>query len=89
MESSTQPAGLPHKVTLEITAEGWRWSVLDKDNVLIGSREMRRVKGGFRGTEKAEVFEKALFDYPLVLEAIEGDDIYEVARQLEFLLDED
>jgi hypothetical protein len=89
MESATQSLGFPSKVTLEITARGWKWVVFDKDGGVIGSREMKRDKSGYRSTEKAVVFEEAMADYQCLLDAIESDDISDIARDLEFFVEED
>jgi hypothetical protein len=89
MEVTAQPVGQPHKVTLEITARGWKWAVIDKDGGIIGSREMKRDKGGYRSTEKAVVFEEAMADYQCLLDSIESDDISDIARDLEFFEDDE
>jgi hypothetical protein len=71
-------------VTLEITSKEYTWRVL-KDGELYARHTMVRDKGGARGTEKYEIFEKAMHHECLgdVLEGIEDGDPFEIMRALE------
>ncbi len=70
------------KVTLEITKDGWTWTVLDRHGDVVATRTMLREKGGFRSTAKGSVFEEAL-DYNPLLEAIEDGDAHSIANVLD------
>ena len=76
------------KVTLEVTANGWKWTVIHEGKV-IATQTMRQYERGqyergFRSTEKAAVFEEALDEYPRLLDEIESISIMGIATALEW-----
>lgn len=70
-------------VTLDVTHDQYTWRVL-KDGELFCRHTMVRDKGGARGTEKYELFEKPMQKEFLeeVLEGIEDGDPFEIMRAL-------
>jgi hypothetical protein len=69
------------KVVFEITADSFVCRVLEDDGSVRATRTMERMERGWKGTEKAAVFETALDDEEL-LEAIEDNDVYDIANLL-------
>jgi hypothetical protein len=65
------------KVVFEVTADSFLCRVLNDDETVVAELTMVRPERGFKGTEKAAVFEEALDDEEL-LEAIDDTDIYEI-----------
>jgi hypothetical protein len=72
------------KVALEIRTDGWTWTVYNSDGSVLATTTMKRDKGGYRSTKKAVVFEKAMEEYPKLLEAIEDENVMDIAEELEY-----
>jgi hypothetical protein len=74
---------IPTKVTLEITAGGWTWTVFGS-NTPMASHAMRRVGPGHsRGTEKGELYDRLPKGLEELAFAIEDEDITDICNFLD------
>lgn len=57
-QGATSTRQIPTKVTLEITADGWAWSVFSGDNEM-ARHEMRRAERGvYKGVGKGDIYDR-------------------------------
>lgn len=79
-----------YRVTLEVTRDGWTWSVYNGTKV-IATRSMYRdhQKRGFKSTEKAVVFEEALNNFPDLLVSIERESPMDICNDILYQEDSD
>jgi hypothetical protein len=66
---------VPYRITLNCTADGYAWTVYDKDGKELGSYDMARTPRGFQGSKKAARFYVDMKPYSTILEPL-GEGIF-------------